>query len=268
MHCGIQTAALRRGSPLEITDVPAIVGVTAGDAFRERSAEGVPNRPHAALKQDYLDAVAGAGAIPLVVSPEATPATDLVVSRIDGLMLVGGLDVDPANYGEAVLNDTVDPSPQRDALELALLQSALSRRVPILAICRGHQLLNVARGGTLWQDLPTQRPDGLGHSQRGDPHSAGHEIKIASGSLLHRIVGSERLDTNSFHHQAVRRLGQNLRPTAKTSDGLVEALEDPTHRFVLGVQWHPEEMLHHPQHRALFAAFVQAVEEQAGGETR
>ena len=109
---------------------------------------------------------------------------------------------------------------------------------------------------------------GWAHSQRGDPHSAGHEIKIASGSLLHRIVGSERLDTNSFHHQAVRRLGQDLRPTARTSDGLVEALEDPTHRFVLGVQWHPEEMLNHPQHRALFAAFVQAVEEQAGGETR
>lgn len=248
--------------------MPAIVGVTSGDAFLERSAEGVPDRPHAALKQDYLDAIAGAGAIPLVVSPEATSATDLVVSHLDGLMLVGGLDVDPASYGEPLLNDTVDPSPQRDALELALLRSALGRRVPILAICRGHQVLNVARGGTLWQDLPTQRPDGLGHSQRGDPHSAGHELQVAEGSLLHRIVGSERLSANSFHHQAIRRLGQGLRPTAWSSDGLVEAVEDPAHRFVLGVQWHPEEMLDSAPHRALFKAFVQAAGEQASADTR
>lgn len=248
--------------------MPAIIGVTSGDAFRERSAEGVPNRPHAALKQDYLDAVAGAGAVPLVIAPEATPAADLVVSRVDGLMLVGGVDVHPANYGEALLNDTVDPDPERDALELALLKSALKRGLPVLAICRGHQVLNVARGGTLWQDLPAQRPDGLGHSQRGDPHSAGHEVRIAEGSLLRRIVGSDRLGTNSFHHQAVRRLGQDLRPTAWSSDGLVEALEDPAHRFVLGVQWHPEEMLNHPQHRALFDAFAEAAEERAGRETR
>lgn len=251
----------------EKSDVPAIIGVTSGDAMRERSAEGVPNRPHAALKQDYLDAVAGAGAVPLVVSPEATSATDLVVSRIDGLMLVGGLDVHPASYGEPTLNETVDPSPERDALELALLHSALGRRVPILAICRGHQVLNVARGGTLWQDLPTQRPDGLGHSQRGDPHSAGHELQIAEGSLLRRIVGSERLGTNSFHHQAVRRLGQGLQPTAWSSDGLVEAVEDPAHTFVLGVQWHPEEMLDSAPHRALFEALVEAAEERACKES-
>ncbi len=243
--------------------MPAIIGVTSGDAFRERSAEGVPNRPHAALKQDYLDAVAGAGAIPLVVSPEATSATDLVVSRIEGLMLVGGLDVHPSSYGEPLLNDTVDPSPDRDALELALLRSALSLRVPILAICRGHQVLNVARGGSLWQDLPTQRPDGLRHSQRGDPHSPGHTLSVADGSLLRQIVGSEHLEANSFHHQAVRELGRGLRPTAWSSDGLIEAVEDPAHRFVLGVQWHPEEMLDSAPHRAIFASFVEASEEQA-----
>ncbi len=243
--------------------MPAIIGVTSGDAYRERSAEGVPNRPHAALKQDYLDAVAGAGAIPLVVSPEATSATDLVVSRIEGLMLVGGLDVHPSSYGEPLLNDTVDPSPDRDALELALLRSALSLRVPILAICRGHQVLNVARGGSLWQDLPTQRPDGLRHSQRGDPHSPGHTLSVADGSLLRQIVGSEHLEANSFHHQAVRELGRGLRPTAWSSDGLIEAVEDPAHRFVLGVQWHPEEMLDSAPHRAIFASFVEASEEQA-----
>ena len=247
--------------------MPVIIGVTAGDALKERSAEGVPNRPHAALKQDYLDAVAGAGAIPVVIAPEATSATDLVVSRIDGLMLVGGLDVHPANYGEPTLNDTVDPSPERDALELALLQSAFKHRVPILAICRGHQILNVARGGTLWQDLPTQQPDGLRHSQRGDPHSSGHEIRIAEGSLLHRVVKSERLGTNSFHHQAVRGLGQGLQPVAWTSDGLIEAFEDPGYRFVLGVQWHPEEMLHSAPHRALFEALVEAAEERACTES-
>ena len=241
--------------------MPAIIGVTAGDAFLERSAEGVPNRPHAALKQDYLDAVAGAGAIPVVIAPEATAAADLIMSRVDGLMLVGGVDVHPTNYGESILNDTVTPGPERDALELALLQSAFKRDVPVLAICRGHQVLNVACGGTLWQDLPAQRPDGLGHSQRGDPHSAGHELQVAEGSLLHRIVGSARLSTNSFHHQAIRRIGQGLQATAWTSDGLVEAVEDPAHRFVLGVQWHPEEMLDSAPHRALFKAFVQAAGE-------
>lgn len=247
--------------------MPVIVGVTTGDALKERSAEGVPNRPHAALKQDYLDAVTRAGAIPFVIAPEATSATDLVVSRIDGLMLVGGLDVHPANYGEPTLNDTVNPSPERDALELALLQSALKQRVPILAICRGHQILNVARGGTLWQDIPTQQPDALRHSQRGDPHSPGHELRIAEGSLLHRIVGSRRLGTNSFHHQAVRALGRGLQPVAWSSDGLVEAFEDPEHRFVLGVQWHPEEMLDSAPHRALFESFVEAAEERASQET-
>ncbi len=247
--------------------MPVIVGVTAGDAFRERSAEGVPNRPHAALKQDYLDAVAGAGAIPVVIAPEATAAAALVVSRIDGLMLVGGVDVHPANYGETILNDTVTPGPERDALELALLQSALKRDVPVLAICRGHQVLNVARGGTLWQDLPSQLPDGLRHSQRSDPHSPGHDVRVAEGSLLRQIVGSERLGTNSFHHQAVRALGLGLQATAWTSDGLVEALEDPSHRFVLGVQWHPEEMLDATPHRALFEAFAEAAGTRACEET-
>jgi putative glutamine amidotransferase len=247
--------------------VPAIIGVTSGDPFRERSAEGVPNRPHAALKQDYLDAVAGASAIPIVIAPEATAATDLIVSRIDGLMLVGGVDVHPANYGESVLNATVNPGPERDELELALLQSAFKRDLPVLAICRGHQILNVARGGTLWQDLPTQLPDGLRHSQRGDPHSPGHELRVAAGSLLRRIAGSEHLEANSFHHQAVRELGRGLQPTAWSSDGLVEAVEDSAHRFMLGVQWHPEEMLDSAPHRALFASFVEAAEERACPES-
>ena len=248
--------------------MPAIIGVTVGDALHERSAEGAPNRPHAALKQDYLDAVVGAGAIPVVIAPDATPAADLVVSRLDGLMLVGGADVDPSHYGETPHNDTVSPGPERDALELALLNSALDRGLPVLAICRGHQVLNVARGGTLWQDLPTQRPDGLRHRQTGEPHCAGHGIRVSPGSLLNRIVESEHLETNSFHHQAVRELGHGLQPTAWSADGLVEALEDPTHPFVLGVQWHPEEMLAHAQHRALFDAFVEAAEDRAGKETR
>ena len=252
----------------EQIDMPAIVGVTAGDALREPSAEGAPNRPHAALKQDYLDAVVGAGAIPVVIAPDATPAADLVASRLDGLMLVGGADVDPANYGETPLNDTVSPGPERDALEMALLHSALDRGLPVLAICRGHQVLNVARGGSLWQDLPTQQPDGVPHRQAGEPHTIGHELRVAPGSLLHQIVGSERLGANSFHHQAVRTLGHGLRPTAWSVDGLVEALEDPSHPFVLGVQWHPEEMLDHAPHRALFDAFVDAAVERSGKETR
>ncbi len=248
--------------------MPAIIGVTAGDALRDFSAEGVPDRPHAALKQDYLDAVAGAGGIPVVIAPDATPAADLVMSRLDGLMLVGGADVDPMNYGEPPWNDTVSPGPERDALELALLDSALERGLPVLAICRGHQVLNVARGGTLWQDLPTQQPHVMPHRQAGEPHAIGHEVRVAPASLLHQIVGSERLGANSFHHQAVRELGRGLQPTAWSADGLVEALEDPTHPFVLGVQWHPEEMLHHAPHRALFHAFVQAAVERSGKETR
>ena len=246
--------------------MPAIVGVTAGDALHERSAEGAPDRPHAALKQDYLDAVVGAGAVPVVIAPDATPAADLVTARLDALMLVGGADVDPAHYGETPLNDSVSPGPERDALELALLHSALARGLPVLAICRGHQVLNVARGGDLWQDLPTQQPHGLRHRQVEAPHAVGHELRIAPGSLLHTIAGSERLGANSFHHQAVRALGRGLRPTAWSADGLVEALEDPAHPFVLGVQWHPEEMLDDAPHRALFDAFVQAAVDRKDAE--
>ena len=199
--------------------MPAIVGVTAGDALHERSAEGAPSRPHAALKQDYLDAVVGAGAIPVVIAPDATPAADLVVSRLDGLMLVGGADVDPANYGETPLNDTVSPGPERDALEMALLHSALGRGLPVLAICRGHQVLNVARGGTLWQDLPTQQPDGVPHRQAGEPHTIGHELRVAPGSLLHQIVGSERLGAttrSTIRPCASLGMGCNPRPGAST----------------------------------------------------
>ncbi len=243
----------------------AVIGVAAGDALHAASAEGAPGRPHAALKQEYLDAVVAQGAAPLVITPDAAAAAAAVTARIDGLLLVGGADVDPARYGETPLNDSVSPGPARDALELALLASVQTRGLPILSICRGHQLLNVSRGGTLWQDLPAQRPDALRHGQCGPPDADGHEVRVAPGSLLHRIVGAERLAANSFHHQSVRRLGRGLQASAWSADGMVEALEDPAQRFVLGVQWHPEELLARPPHRALFQAFVHEAERRTTG---
>ncbi len=213
--------------------------------------------------QAYMDAVQQAGGTPHLISPDLDQeALDALVACLDGILLAGGEDVDPVLYGQ-------EPHPAlgrvdrvRDDLELPLARLALDRGLPILGICRGIQVLNVATGGTLYQDLPSQRPGSLAHGcfqPHFPPDHLAHEVALVSGSLLARILGQEVLPVNSRHHQGVDRLGDGWQAVAHAPDGLVEAIEAPGHPFALGVQWHPENLLRLPAHGLrLFTALVAA----------
>ncbi len=211
----------------------------------------------------YLSAIRAAGGTPVVLPPVSRPAevADLL-DTMDGLLFTGGHDVDPRHYGETVLNETVALEPDRDAFELPLARAAVGRDVPILAICRGCQVLNVALGGSLWQDLPAQRPQGLLHRQRAPRDVVTHAVQVASGSLLSTVLaepGVSLMETNTFHHQAARDVPSSLAAVAYTPDGMIEALEAPACTFVLGVQWHPEHLAAtRPEHHRLFRALVDA----------
>jgi putative glutamine amidotransferase len=187
------------------------------------------------------------------------------LAPFDGLLLPGGADIAPHRYGQTSVHPTVTIDAERDELELALARAAVAQGLPVLGICRGIQTLNVALGGTLWQDLPSEHPSAVRHR---DPAPADrrrllHPVAIRAGTLLHRILGREQLWVNSLHHQAVRDLAPGLRPCAEAPDAIVEGAEAPDRPFVLGVQWHPEELWDaDPAHAALFAAFCRAA---AGG---
>lgn len=183
----------------------------------------------------YSEAVAVAGGVPVQLPRDADPGA--LVERLDGLVLAGGDDVDPRRYGQVPTAGSTPIDPHRDAFELALVAAADATSVPVLGICRGMQLLNVARGGTLVPDLPLGT--GEAHGFFGYPPATRvHEVRTADGSLAADVLGA-RIAVNSFHHQAVASPGSGLRPSAWAADGVVEAIEDETGRL-LGVQWHPE----------------------------
>jgi len=209
----------------------------------ERAQWSVWDQRAALLPTNYLDAIGRAGGMALLLAPDPAliDSPDEALDLIDGLMLVGGADLDPASYGAEVDPATVDPIPERDAFEIALVQRAVERGIPVLAICRGMQLLNVAFGGTLHQHLPER----FGHHDhlkaRGSFDGADHDVRLTPGSLAARAAGEELHGTKSHHHQGVDQVGEGLVVTGvATIDGLPEALELPGDQFVLGVQWHPE----------------------------
>jgi putative glutamine amidotransferase len=195
------------------------------------------------LDRNYVDAVQRAGGLALLLpaDPLLVEQPDEILDRIDGLILAGGSDMDPATYGAERHPETVGSVPERDAFELALATRALERDLPFLGICRGMQVMNVARGGTLTQHLP----DDLGHEDHrrvlGTFENADHDVRLADGSLAARVARTTRHATKSHHHQGVDRIGDGLAVTGwATIDDLPEALEVPGGRFALGVQWHPE----------------------------
>jgi putative glutamine amidotransferase len=211
-----------------------------------------------ALPLEYVEGLRRAGAVPLLVPPGAMEA-DEVLGRVDGLLLSGGGDVDPARYGQAPhpTIDRVDPG--RDDQEFDLLRSALDRGMPFLAVCRGLQLLNVAAGGTLVQHLPDL--DGLITHAGGPGLPVPHDVRVEPGSTLGGICGPALTDVASLHHQAIDRLGDGLRPVAWAPDGVVEAVEltDPS-AFAVAVQWHPEwTAAEDPAQQRILDAFVAAV---------
>lgn len=212
----------------------------------------------------YPTAIIEAGGAPVLLNvtrDESVIAqyTDIV----DGLLFSGGDDVDPASYGEEQIWGCGDVSPLRDDFEIKLLRTMLERHPekPILGICRGEQVLNVAMGGTLYQDLSSQVPGCIRHQQKQVSQYASHRVIIEEGSKLHDIFGSTEIRANSFHHQAVKDIAPGLAVTARAADGVVEAFEKPDHPYFVAVQWHPERLVEwqfHPEHKALFQSFVDA----------
>jgi putative glutamine amidotransferase len=213
--------------------------------------------------EDYRQAVLHAGAEVRVI--DSSMRVEDALAGVDGLLLTGGDDVAPERYGEARHAATVDAESGRDEFELGLVAAARARDLPLFAICRGIQVLNVACGGTLVQDIPSQVPGASPHSFDVPPHepfSLAHEIWVEKDSILARLMG-ERLDqdacdVNSRHHQAVKTVAPGFRASATAPDGVIEAIEDPSARFCLGVQWHPENFWRTGEFRSLFEGFVQA----------
>jgi putative glutamine amidotransferase len=212
------------------------------------------------LREDYVKSAELAGGLPLVLAP-GSPADALdILEKVDGLLLSGGSDIDPALYGEPPHPKLGAVVRARDEFELALTREAIARDVPILAICRGHQVLNVALGGTLLQDIPSVVVAGVDHDARSERWERSHEVRVLQDTRLREILGGETVAVNSFHHQAVDRLGQGLVVSAQSSgDQVIEGIEMPDRRFVLGVQWHPESFWNRPDgFGSLFRALVLA----------
>ena len=210
---------------------------------------------------DYVAAVEQTGARVRIL--EVGDAPPQVFGEVDGLLLTGGADVDPALYGETRHRATQDAEPGRDAFEIELARDAMKYERPLLAICRGAQVLNVAAGGTLLQDIPALLASALPHAVPEPKDLDCHDILIEPGSLLWRVLRDSlrtdcRCPVNSRHHQAVGRPGEGLLVSARAADGVVEAIEKPEGRFCLGVQWHPENFWRTGEFRPLFDAFVQA----------
>ena len=192
------------------------------------------------MNKDYVDAVIKAGGVPLII-PFNTDK-EVIISQaqvIDGLIISGGHDVSPYNYGQEPSPLLGETFPERDAYEMLLLEEAKKRNLPILGICRGFQIINVAGGGTLYQDLSLIPGNVLKHNQVSKPTLKTHKIQIEENSIISEIFGKETM-VNSFHHQALDKVADDFKVVARASDGIVEAIQHKTYKFLVGVQWHPE----------------------------
>ncbi|HEY7792187.1 MAG TPA: gamma-glutamyl-gamma-aminobutyrate hydrolase family protein [Vicinamibacterales bacterium] len=211
---------------------------------------------------DYLESIRRSGGEPLVLTPGAT-APDAALATVRGLLLTGGGDVDPQRYGQTPHASVVRAKPERDTFEIALVQQALATDLPILAVCRGAQVLNVACGGTLVQDIPSAVERALNHQVSTPAYAIAHDVWLTGESLLWKLM-SETLDesdtcaVNSRHHQAILDLAAGLQVCATAPDGVIEGVEMPSKHFCLAVQWHPENFWRTGEFRALFEGFIEA----------
>ncbi len=214
------------------------------------------------LANTYVDAVIAAGGVPLIIPPSLRDL-DQLYGVLEGIIFSGGSDLDPALFEEDAHEKTYGIDPERDSFELAAIRDAVARDVPMLGICRGIQSINVALGGSLIQDIATSMPEALRHRQKElgkTQHETSHTVTIDDGpNLLRQIHGKTELETNSFHHQSVKRPAADLEVIATTSDGVIEAMWHPGMRFGLAVQWHPEMLAaNYHEHAAIFSALVGA----------
>jgi putative glutamine amidotransferase len=237
--------ATRLGYGARVSSRP-LIGITT---YAQEARWGVWKLPAALIPLDYVDAVARAGGRPVLIPP-SEEGVEETLDALDAIVFSGGADVAPSTYGAEPHPETDTPQGPRDAGEMALLTAALDRDLPTLAICRGFQLLNVARGGDLVQHLP----EAVGHEDhRQVPGTfSEHPVEVKEGSKLGSIVGA-RPEVTSHHHQSVGRIGEGLVETAWAKDGTVEGVEDPSRRFAVGVQWHPEA----GEDEALFTKLVE-----------
>ncbi|HVA18633.1 MAG TPA: gamma-glutamyl-gamma-aminobutyrate hydrolase family protein [Solirubrobacteraceae bacterium] len=237
----------------------------------EQARWSVWEQPAMLLARNYVDAVQRAGALVLMLPPDPHLLEDpgQALGLIDGLVLTGGADIDPAFYGQQAHAETVDTVPERDAFEIALTRAAIERDKPVLGICRGMQLINVARGGTLLQHLPEHYGHGEHRRAIGSFDGADHDVRLIEGTLAARAAGETGHATKSHHHQGIDRLGEGLLISGRSAlDDLPEAIEwedGPSHRrFVLGVQWHPEADLA----SSVIGALVEAAMVEQAGNTQ
>lgn len=213
------------------------------------------------MPNDYITAVIRAGGLPLLF-----PLTDneavwkAMIDKVDGVIFPGGEDIHPREFGEEIIPQCDEIVPERDAQELYTYRYLLTTGKPFLAVCRGIQLMNVAQGGTLYQDMPTQKPTSINHSQNETPTDA-HKVSIIPGTLLHSLIGSDTSPVNSRHHQNIKDLGKGLKVAAMSEDGFIEAVEFEDGYPAIGLQWHPENLAKHdPAMQRLFDWLI----EQAG----
>ena len=236
---------------------PPLIGITTSELripgeVTTPAHDHEPKRHDLALNLAYPGAVSAAGGAPVVIPP-FVPEDELesLLERVDGVVLSGGPDIHPSLYGQEEHEELGPTFPSLDRFELALVRRALERDLPLLGICRGAELLNVARGGTLVQHLP-------GHRQQEEGRVATHDVRVEEDSPLSRALGTTRTAVNTFHHQAVDELGGGVRAVAWADDGTVEGIELAGPEFAVGVQWHAEGLIDHDAQRSLFAAFVAA----------
>lgn len=238
-----------------------LIGVTTSEVRpAERVTplpEGEPRGREMALGLPYLRGLEAAGGLPVVMPPLDEDAIEPLLDRLDGICLSGGPDLDPRTYDAEPHPELGPTEPDLDRFELAVARRADAREMPILAICRGTQALNIVRGGALHQHLP-EISEEIAHRQKTPGDQPSHAVAVDPESRLAAALGDSEIEVNSFHHQAIDRLGEGLVVSATAPDGTIEAVEDPARRFLIGVQWHAETLVHRPYEAALFERFVEA----------
>jgi len=244
-----------------VVSPPPLVGISTSEVrsagARAPVAQGEPPRTELALGERYLEAVRAAGGMPVILAPIANESVETLIARLDAVCLSGGPDLHPSAYGVLPHAELGPTQPELDRFELELARAAVARGLPVLGICRGMQVLNVALGGSLHQHLPDLGGQ-LNHRQDSISGDPSHRVTLARDSRLTKVIGRRYVEVNSFHHQALHALGRGLSVAGRAPDGVVEAVEVPGRRFTFGVQWHAECLVDRPEQLALFRGLVRA----------